>query len=113
VYLGSLALRAQGTWTDKNHYRSDLHLARDDSTPDFEQAVAELEELVKKLEQTELSLDDQLATFERGVALTRHCQALLKAAQQKVEILTKRGSQAEPEPFSVPNDAPLERATEA
>ena len=88
-------------------------MARDDSTPDFEQAVAELEELVKKLEQTELSLDDQLATFERGVALTRHCQALLKAAQQKVEILTKRGSQAEPEPFSVPNDAPLERATEA
>jgi exodeoxyribonuclease VII small subunit len=89
-------------------------LARDDRTaPDFEQAVAELETLVKRLEQSELSLDEQLATFERGVALTRHCQALLKAAQQKVEILTKRGAQTEVEPFSVAEDASLERVTEA
>jgi exodeoxyribonuclease VII small subunit len=88
-------------------------VARDDSTPDFEQAVAELENLVKRLEQSELSLDEQLATFERGVALTRHCQALLKEAQQKVEILTKGGAQAKPEPFSVSEGTPLERATEA
>lgn len=87
-------------------------MAPDDPIPDFEQAVAELENLVSRLEQSDLSLDEQLSTFERGVALTRHCQALLKAAQQRVEILTKRSIQAEPEPFSVA-DGSLERATEA
>ena len=88
-------------------------MARDSKAPDFEQAVAELETLVKRLEQSELSLDEQLATFERGVALTRHCQALLRAAQQKVEILTKRGAQSEVEPFNAGEEVPLERVTEA
>jgi exodeoxyribonuclease VII small subunit len=91
-------------------------LARDDSTgpaPDFEQALAELETLVERLERGDLPLDEALSTFERGVALTRHCQASLKAAQQKVEILLKRGSQTEVEPFAVPEDgpAPLEQVS--
>jgi exodeoxyribonuclease VII small subunit len=38
-------------------------------------------------------LDEALRTFERGVALTRHCQACLQAAQQKVEILLKRSGE--------------------
>ena len=80
-------------------------MARDDSTtPDFERALAELETLVERLERGDLPLDEALSTFERGVALTRHCQASLKAAQQKVEILLKRGSQTEVEPFSVAED---------
>lgn len=80
-------------------------MARDDSTaPDFEQALAELETLVERLEQGDLPLDEALATFERGVALTRHCQASLKSAQQKVEILLKRGSSSDVEPFSVTED---------
>lgn len=87
-------------------------MAPEDPIPDFEQAVAELEKLVTRLEQGDLSLDEQLATFERGVALTRHCQALLKTAQQRVEILTRRGTQIEAEPFSVADGTPLERATE-
>jgi exodeoxyribonuclease VII small subunit len=45
-----------------------------------------------------------LKTFERGVELTRHCQSSLKSAQQKVEILLKRGSSADIEPFSVAED---------
>jgi exodeoxyribonuclease VII small subunit len=78
-------------------------LARDDTTiPDFEQALAELEGLVERLERGDLPLDEALKTFERGVALTRHCQASLKAAQQKVEILLKR----EVEPFTVPPEEP-------
>jgi exodeoxyribonuclease VII small subunit len=92
-------------------------LARDDSTAlEFEQALAELETLVKRMEQNELTLDESLATFERGVALTRHCQASLRAAQQKVEILTKRGAQTDVEPFSGTEDAgssALERVSEA
>ncbi len=62
--------------------------------PDFEQALAELEQLVERLERGDLPLDEALKTFERGVALTRHCQTSLKAAQQKVEILLKKNGQA-------------------
>ena len=70
-------------------------------TPDFEQALAELEALVTRLERGDLPLDEALQTFERGVELTRHCQGSLKAAQQRVEILLKRNGQPETEPFSV------------
>lgn len=69
-------------------------------SPDFEQALAELEALVARLERGDLPLDEALQTFERGVELTRHCQGSLKAAQQRVEILLKRNGQPEPEPFS-------------
>lgn len=68
-------------------------------TPDFEQALAELEALVARLERGDLPLDEALKTFERGVELTRQCQGSLKAAQQRVDILLKRNGQ--PEPFSV------------
>jgi exodeoxyribonuclease VII small subunit len=68
--------------------------------PDFEQALAELEQLVERLERGDLPLDEALKTFERGVALTRHCQTSLKAAQQKVEILLKKSGQAELAPFA-------------
>lgn len=71
----------------------------DSKTPDFEQALAELEGLVERLERGDLPLEEALKTFERGVELTRHCQSSLKAAQQKVEILLKRGNSAEIEPF--------------
>jgi exodeoxyribonuclease VII small subunit len=70
-------------------------------TPDFEQALAELEALVARLERGDLPLDEALKTFERGVELTRLCQGSLKAAQQRVEILLKRNGAPEAEPFSV------------
>ena len=70
-------------------------------SPDFEQALAELETLVARLERGDLPLDEALKTFERGVELTRQCQGSLKAAQQRVEILLKRNGQPEAEPFSV------------
>ena len=74
-------------------------MARDSKAPDFEQALAELEGLVERLERGDLPLDEALKAFERGVALTRHCQTSLEAAQQKVEILLKRNGQAQVEPF--------------
>ena len=70
--------------------------------PEFEQALAELEALVERLERGDLPLDEALKTFERGVELTRNCQDSLKAAQQRVEILLKRNGRPEPEPFSIP-----------
>ena len=75
-------------------------MERNNNAPDFEQALAELERLVERLERGDLPLDEALKTFERGVELTRHCQTSLKSAQQKVEILLKRGSSAEVEPFT-------------
>jgi exodeoxyribonuclease VII small subunit len=74
-------------------------MARNSKGPDFEQALAELEALVGRLERGDLPLEEALKAFERGVALTRHCQAALQAAQQKVEILLKRGAGAQIEPF--------------
>ena len=53
----------------------------------FEESLAELEELVAAMERGELPLDEALRQFERGVQLTRECQAALQAARQKVQIL--------------------------
>jgi exodeoxyribonuclease VII small subunit len=86
--------------------RTDSNVAADFSTsltmpvkkpqaPDFEQAMAELEALVKRLEQGELPLDEALKQFERGVELTGACQAALKSAEQKVEILLRKSGQSE------------------
>ena len=68
-------------------------------TFDFEQALAELEQLVERMEQGELSLEQSLKDFERGIALTRACQGALKEAEQKVQILTRQSGQEELEPF--------------
>jgi exodeoxyribonuclease VII small subunit len=73
-------------------------------SPDFERALSELERLVERLERGDLPLEEALKTFERGVELTRHCQSSLKAAQQKVEILLKRGSHSAIEPFASPEE---------
>lgn len=66
----------------------------------FETAMAELEALVERLERGELTLEQSLADFERGVALTRACQQALEQAEQRVRILTD--PQGEPEPFAAP-----------
>ena len=57
---------------------------------DFEQAMAELETVVARLEQGDVPLEEALKAFERGVALTRACQEALSAAEHKVEILLRR-----------------------
>lgn len=64
-------------------------------TPDFETAMAELEALVETMEQGDLSLEDSLTSFERGIALTRDCQHALKTAEQKVKILIEKNGQSE------------------
>jgi exodeoxyribonuclease VII small subunit len=66
---------------------------------DFENAMRELEELVERLEQGELPLEESLAAFERGVMLTRTCQTALKEAEQKVEILLKKAGEPSVEEF--------------
>ena len=62
--------------------------------PDFEKALAELETLVEQLESGDLSLDDSLKQFKRGVELTRHCQGVLEKAQQTVEKLVDNNDES-------------------
>jgi exodeoxyribonuclease VII small subunit len=58
--------------------------------PDFEHSLARLEEVVRRLESPQLSLDEAMKLFEEGVALSRECQKQLEEAEGKVEILLKK-----------------------
>ncbi len=64
--------------------------ANDGADVDFEAALAELEGLVERMERGELSLDDSLGAFERGIHLTRTCQRALADAEQRVRTLLER-----------------------
>ena len=55
----------------------------------LEKSLAELEDLVEELESGDLPLDKAMKKFEQGVKLTRGCQAALKEAEHKVEVLLK------------------------
>jgi len=70
----------------------------------FEASLAELEALVDRLEQGELTLEESLDAFERGIRLTRSCQQALDAAEQRVRVLTERSTTAEPEPLRTAGD---------
>ena len=67
--------------------------------PDFEKSLEELENLVEQLESGDLSLDDSLKQFKRGVELTRHCQEVLEKAQQTVEKLVDNADESSARPF--------------
>jgi exodeoxyribonuclease VII small subunit len=62
-----------------------------DTIKDFESAIAELERIVKQLEEGDLALDKSLALFERGVSLSRYCHDQLGSAERRIEQLTERG----------------------
>lgn len=68
---------------------------------EFERSLARLEEVVRRLENANVSLDDALRLFEEGVELTRKCQKQLEDAEGKVEILLKKaGGKLVAEPFA-------------
>lgn len=58
--------------------------------PDFERSLARLEEVVRKLESPQLSLDEAMKLFEEGVGLSGECQKQLEEAEGRVEILLKK-----------------------
>ncbi len=69
---------------------------------DFEAAIAELEAVVKKLEEGDLSLEKSLELYERGVQLSRFCHARLEEAERRIEVLDERG-ELKPAPPSIAN----------
>ena len=70
-----------------------------DKLPDFEKSLEELESLVEQLESGDLSLDQSLSQFKRGVELTRHCQGVLDEAQQLVQKLMDTDDESSAVPF--------------
>jgi len=66
----------------------------------FEDSLAELEGLVAQLEQGDLTLEESLTAFERGVELARTCQQALQQAEQKVQILLEKNGTQTLEPFA-------------
>ncbi|TAL46171.1 MAG: exodeoxyribonuclease VII small subunit [Methylovulum sp.] len=66
----------------------------------FEDSLAELELLVSRLEQGDISLEESLKSFERGVNLTRTCQKALQEAEQKVQVLIEKNGTQSLEPFT-------------
>lgn len=70
-----------------------------EQTPDFEKSLDELEKLVERMEQGDLTLEESLKSFERGMELTRHCQKALDEAQQKVDQLLEKDGEIQVAPF--------------
>lgn len=66
----------------------------------FEDSLAELEQLVERMEQGDITLEESLKSFERGVTLTRTCQKALQEAEQKVQLLLEKNGQQTLEPFT-------------
>ncbi|WP_329742788.1 exodeoxyribonuclease VII small subunit [Dyella sp. A6] len=81
-------------------------MAKSASTPaqtlpaaDFEHSLDELEQLVARMEGGELSLDESLASFERGIGLYRQCQQSLEKAELRVRLLLDPDAPENAEPF--------------
>ena len=63
----------------------------DPTIKDFEAALSELDTIVKKLEDGDLTLESSLALYERGVQLSRFCHTRLEDVERRIEILNERG----------------------
>jgi len=73
------------------------------SIKDFEAAIAELESIVKKLEEGDIALEQSLVLYERGVQLSRFCHARLEEAERRIEVLSDRG-ELKPAPPSLTSE---------
>ena len=65
----------------------------------FEKALEQLEDIVRKMEEGNLTLDESLKAFEEGIKLSRSCSDKLDEAERKVEILLKEGDSLKVRPF--------------
>lgn len=77
-----------------------------DASPvaDFEQSMQALEELVGRMEAGQMSLEESLAAYERGVGLYRRCQAALEQAELRVRLLSDPGNPDDARPFDIGDD---------
>ena len=71
--------------------------------PSFEEGLQQLESIVKEMEGGELPLERALDLFERGMKLSEACRKQLEEAETRVEILTRRAGEMQPQPFEEPS----------
>lgn len=68
-------------------------------TASFENSLQTLEQLVQQMDSGELSLEESLALFEKGIKLIRQCQDQLQTAEQKVQVLLENHDELQVQPF--------------
>ena len=81
-----------------------MGMAKKPAKDTFEGSLAKLEELVERLEEGGMSLEESLNVFEEGKKLEKMCQELLDKAQKRVDILMKEGGSVKAEPFDPNGD---------
>ena len=69
-------------------------MSNESESPNFEKSLAELEDIVERMETGALSLEESLQAFERGIQLTRRCQSALEQAELRVKALMSDGTEA-------------------
>jgi exodeoxyribonuclease VII small subunit len=79
-------------------------MSTDPTVKDFEAAIAELESIVKKLEEGDLPLETSLQLYERGVQLSRFCHLRLEEAERRIEVLNERGQLTSSEHLKLESD---------
>jgi exodeoxyribonuclease VII small subunit len=84
---------------------SDAESKSESSGGSFEASLDDLEGIVDRLEAGELPLEEALAAFEAGVALTRRCAEQLEAAERRIEVLVKAGGNWVERPFEEPEES--------
>jgi exodeoxyribonuclease VII small subunit len=72
----------------------------DPTIKDFESALAELDDIVRTMEEGDLSLEKSMELYERGLQLSRFCHSTLEAAERRIELLNERG-ELRPAPSSL------------
>jgi exodeoxyribonuclease VII small subunit len=77
-----------------------VSVAKKSALPDFEAALEELEKIAETMESGDQSLEEALASFQRGIELTRACQKGLQEAEQRVEKLMRENDQYTTEPMN-------------
>ena len=80
----------------------------DPTIKDFESALAELDTIVRKMEEGDLSLEKSMELYERGLQLSRFCHSTLEAAERRIEILNE-GGDLRPAPATIADAAGPER----
>lgn len=79
-------------------------MASKPAQPNLEQSLAEISTLIETMEKGDLSLEQSLERFERGINLIKNCQKILREAEQKVQILMKSNGNDQLEPYENPEE---------
>lgn len=81
-----------------------MNSKKPNKSPDLEASLSEITTLIEKMEQGDLTLEQSLASFERGVTLIKHAQKILQEAEQKVQILMQNNGKEQLDDYENPEE---------